>query len=185
MEGRPLSFQWFLLLWSTGSRHAGFSSCSSGLWSTGSIVGVQGLSCPAADGILPGQGSNPPLLHWQVDSFPLSHQEASRREALSASLLLFSRSVVSDSATPWMQHARPPRPSPSPGVCSDLGLLSRQCHPTISSSVVPFSSCLQSFPAPGSFLTLCIRWPKYWCFTFSINLSNSYSGLISFRIDWF
>ena len=60
------------------------------------------------------------------------------------------------------------------------------CHPTISSYVIPFSSCLQSFPASGSFLVnqfFAIRWPKYWSFNFSISLSNEYSGLISFRIN--
>ena len=59
---------------------------------------------------------------------------------------------------------------------------------TISSSVVPFSSCLLSFPASGSFSNesaLCIRWPNYWSFSFSISPSNEYSGLISFRIDRF
>ena len=50
-----------------------------------------------------------------------------------------------------LQHARPPCPSPTPGVCSNSCPLSRWCHPTIWSSVVPFSSCLQSFPASGSF----------------------------------
>ena len=62
------------------------------------------------------------------------------------------------------------------------------CHPTISSSVIPFSSCLQSFPASGSFPMsqfFRIRWPKYWSFSFSISPSNEYSGLICFRIDWF
>ena len=62
------------------------------------------------------------------------------------------------------------------------------CHPTISSSVIPFSSCPQSFPASWSFFNksvLCIRWPKYWSFSFSISPSNEYSGLISFRFDWF
>ena len=56
------------------------------------------------------------------------------------------------------------------------------CHPTISSSVVPFSSCPQSFPASGSFPMSCpcIRWPKYWSFSFSISPSNEYSGLIDF-----
>ena len=56
----------------------------------------------------------------------------------------------------------------------------------MSSSVVPFSFWLQSFPASGSFpmSALCIRWPKYWSFSFSINPSNEYSGLISFRMDW-
>ena len=51
----------------------------------------------------------------------------------------------------------------------------------------PFSSCPQSFPAPGSFLmtVLHIRWPRYWSFSFSLTPSNEYPGLISFRIDWF
>ena len=50
----------------------------------------------------------------------------------------------------------------------------------------PLSSCLQSFPASGFFqwVISCIRWPKYWSFSFSISPSNEYSGLISFRIDW-
>ena len=54
-------------------------------------------------------------------------------------------------ATPWTAAPRPPCPSPAPGVYSDLCPLSRWCHPTISFSVIPFSSCLQSFPASGSF----------------------------------
>ena len=68
-------------------------------------------------------------------------------------LLLFSRSVVSDSLQPHgLQYTRLPSPSLSPKGCSNLCLLSRRCHPTTSSSVVPFSSCLQSLPASGSFL---------------------------------
>ena len=64
----------------------------------------------------------------------------------------FSHSVVSDSL--WrheLQHARPPCPSPTPRVYSNSCPSSQWCHPAISSSVVPFSSCLQSFPALGSF----------------------------------
>ena len=62
-------------------------------------------------------------------------------------------SVVSNSLQPHgLQHTRPPCPSPTPGVYSNSCPLSQWCHPTISSYVVPFSSCLQSFPAPGSFL---------------------------------
>ena len=64
----------------------------------------------------------------------------------------FSRSVVFDSLRPHgLQHARPPCPSPTPGVYSNSCPLSWWCHATISSSVVPLSSCLQSFPASGSF----------------------------------
>ena len=64
----------------------------------------------------------------------------------------FSCSVVSHSLWPHgLQHARPPCPSPTPRVHSNSCPLSRWCHPTISSSVVPFSSCLQPFPVSGSF----------------------------------
>ena len=66
--------------------------------------------------------------------------------------LLFSSQVVSDSLQPYeLQHVRPPCPSPTPGVHSNSCPLSRWCHPTISSSVIPFSSCPQSFPASRSF----------------------------------
>ena len=64
----------------------------------------------------------------------------------------FSRSVVSDSLQPHkLQHARLPCPSPTPGVYSNTGPSSRRCHPAISSSVIPFSSCPQSLSASGSF----------------------------------
>ena len=64
----------------------------------------------------------------------------------------FSRSVVTDSLQPHeSQHARPPCPSPNPGVHSDSRPLSQWCHPAISFSVVPFSSCPQSLPASESF----------------------------------
>ena len=64
----------------------------------------------------------------------------------------FSLSVVSDSLQPHgLQHTTSPCPSPTPRVYSNLCPLSRWCHPTISSFVVPFSSCLQFFPASGSF----------------------------------
>ena len=85
------------------------------------------------------------------------------------------------------QHARPPCPSSTPGVHPNPCPSSRWCHPTISSSVVPFSSYPQSFPASGSFqmsLALHIRWPKYWNFSFNISPSNEHPGLISFRMDW-
>ena len=87
-----------------------------------------------------------------------------------------------------LQHARLPCPSPTPGGCSNSCPLSRWFHPTISSSVIPFSSCLQSFPASGFFSNesaVLIRWLKYWRFSFNISPSDEYSGLISFRIDCF
>ena len=68
------------------------------------------------------------------------------------SSIQFSHSVVSTSLQPHeLQHARPPCPSPTPGVHPNPCPSSWWCHPTISFSVFPFSSCSQSFPAPGSF----------------------------------
>ena len=85
---------------------------------------------------------------------------------------------MSDSLRPNnSQHARPLCPSTSPRVHSDSHPSSPWCHPAISSSVIPFSSSLQSFPASGSFpMTQFFRWPKYWSFSFSISPSNEYSG---------
>ena len=100
----------------------------------------------------------------------------------------FSCSVVSSSLRPHeSQHTRPPCPSPTPGVHADSCPLSPWCHPAISSSVVPFSSCPQSLPASESFQMsqlLRMRWPKYWRFSFSIIPSKEFPGLISFRMDW-
>ena len=98
----------------------------------------------------------------------------------------FSHSDVSDSLWPReSQHARPPCPSPTPGVHSNSGPSSWWCHPAISSSVVPFSSCPQSLPASvfSNESTLRMKWPKYWSFIFSISPSNEHLGLISFRMD--
>ena len=78
---------------------------------------------------------------------------AAHQKDKTVTLLLFSCSVMSDSL--WLyglQHTSLPCPSPSPGACSNSCPLSQWCHPNISSSVIPFSFCLQSFPASGSFL---------------------------------
>ena len=76
-----------------------------------------------------------------------------RKALLNLCSIQFSHSVMSNSLQPHeLQHARPPCPSPTPRVHSDSRPLSQWCHPAISSSVVPFSSCLQSFPALGYFL---------------------------------
>ena len=91
------------------------------------------------------------------------------------------------SVTPWNAACLASLSIPSPRACSNSCPLNRWCHSTISSSSVPFSSCLQPFPASRSFLIRwwSIRWPKYWSFSFSIHPSNEYSGLLSFRTDYF
>ena len=89
-------------------------------------------------GIFLTQGLSPGLLHCMQMLYSLTYQ--------------FSGSVMSNSLRPHrLQHARLPCPSPTPRAYSNSCPLSRQCHPTISSSVIPFSSCLQSFPASESF----------------------------------
>ena len=93
---------------------------------------------------------------------------------------------MSDSLRPHEpQHAMPPCLSPTPRLHPNPCPLCQWCHPTISSSVIT-SSCLQSFPASGSFQMnqlFCIRWPKDWSFSFNISPSNKHSRLISFRMD--
>ena len=98
-------------------------------------------------------------------------------------LLLFSHSVMSDSVTPWLPHARLPCPSLLPGVCSnsvqwvsDALIL---CDP-----LLLLSSIFPSIRVFSNKSALCIRWPKYWSFSFSTSSSSEYSGLISFRMDW-
>ena len=143
----------------------------------------------------------------------LDHQKSKRVPEKHLSSVQFSHSVVSNSLWPHgLQHSRPPCPTPTPRVYSNSCPLSQWCHPTISFSVVPFSSHLQSFPASVSFQMSQhqisfsvvpfsshlqsfpasvsfqmshIRWPKYWSFRFNISPSNEHSGLISFRMDWF
>ena len=96
--------------------------------------------------------------------------------------------MVSTSLWPHrLQHARLPCPSPTPGACSNSCPLSQLCHPIISSSVVPFSSHLQSFPVSGSFhmsQLLTSGGQSIWSFSFNISPSNEHPELISFRMDW-
>ena len=107
-----------------------------------------------------------PLLAYNIYSF---------------SSVQFTHSVVSDSLRPHrLQHTRPPCPSPTPGVYSNSCPSSRWCHPTISFSVFPFSSCLQSFPASESLA-------MNWLFTSggqSIGVSASASVLPMNTQDW-
>ena len=145
----------------------------------GQNTGVSSLSL--LQGIFPNQRSNPDLLHCRQILYQLSHRRSpiilervaypfsrgySQPRNLTGvsciaggfftnwaiSSVQFSRSVVSDSWRPQEpQQARPPCPSPTPGVHTNPCPLSRWCHPTISSTVIPFSSSPQSFPASGSF----------------------------------
>ena len=85
-----------------------------------------------------------------------------------------------------LQYTRLPSPAPSPGACSNACPLSWWCHLIISSChpLLLLPSIFANITVFSSESTLCIRWPKYWSFSFSISPSNEYSGLISFRIDW-
>ena len=99
----------------------------------------------------------------------------------------FSRSVMSNSLqSHGLKHTRSPCPSPTPRVYSNSCILSQWCHPTISSTVVPFSCCLQSFPASGSFQMshLFASGGQSIGVSASASVLNEYSGFISFRIDW-
>ena len=91
------------------------------------------------------------LYHTDIPQYVYS-SSVGRHLGLFPVSVQFSRSVVSDSLQPHeLQQARPPCSSPTPGVYPNPCPLSQWCHPTISSSVIPFSSCPQSFPASGSF----------------------------------
>ena len=119
------------------------------------------------------------------EALPVSHSAFTgrtlQRTMCEFSSVQFSSSAVSDSLRPHeLQHARPPCPSPIHGVHPNLCPLSQWHHPTISSSVVPFSSCPQSFPASGSF-------PMSHLFTSggqSIEVSASTSVLSTNTQDW-
>ena len=113
----------------------------------------------------------------------LRDSDKRKTEGVSFSYICYSVTQSCPTLRPHgQQQARFPCPSPSPRVCSKSCPLSRWCHTTISSSVIPLSSCLQSFPALASF-------PVNWLFTsgnqnirvsaFSISPSNEYSGLIT------
>ena len=133
---------------------------------------------PASTGttITPAMDWNSRFICWN----PIAHCD-------SICSVQFSHSVMYDSLQPHeLQHDRPPDPSPTAGVYPNPCPLSWWCHPTISSSVIPFSSCSQSSPASGSsqMLALRIRWPKYWSFSLNLSPSNEHPGLISLRKDW-
>ena len=129
-----------------------------------------------------GMATHRNILAWRIPMdrgawWTTVHRVAKNQISLSDfqfSSIQFSLSVVSNSLQPHgLQHARSPCPSPTPGVYSNSSSLSQWCHPTISSSVVPFS-CLQTFPASRSSY-------QYW----SIGASASASVLLMNIQDWF
>ena len=116
------------------------------------------------------QESKPCLPHCQAYSLTLSHQG-------NPTYVFSSSSSIAQSCPTLCDPARPPCPSPTPGVHPNPCPLSQRCHPIISSSATPFSFCLQS-PSIRVFSNesaLCIRWPEYGSFSFSISPSNGYS----------
>ena len=123
--------------------------------------------------------------HWPTATNNWSSQNYSPKELTAASSVQFSYSVMPDSLLPpEQQPARPPCPSPIPGVYPNPCPLSWWCHLTISSSIVPFSSCPQSFPTSGSFQMSQLFVSGSQSFSFNISPSNEHQGLISFRMDW-
>ena len=106
---------------------------------------------------------------------------------VSSATVQFSRSVVSDSLRPHeSQHARPPCPSPTPGIHPNSSIESVMpsnhlilCRPLL--LLPPIFASIRVFSNESA---LHIRWPKFWSFSFSISPSSEHSGLISYRIDW-
>ena len=158
----------------------------------GSVVVTHRLSCSLAWG-LPGPGIEPvspvvelvspviPITRWILNHWAIREAPAYIFEKLQFSSVQFGRSVVSDSLQPHEpQHARPPCPSPTPRIHPNPCPSSWWCHLTVSSSVVPFSSCPQSFPASGSFQMsqLCASGGQ------SIGVSASASVLPKNTQDW-
>ena len=131
----PLSLP-IMYLWETGAKYPTLVKRTNVVWPLRTLhrEWLQQQSCVVGEG---GKGACWLGIHFKKNSF---------------SSVQFSRSVMSNSLRPHeLQHARPPCPSPTPGVHSNSRPLSRSCHPAISSSVVPFSSCPQSLPASESF----------------------------------
>ena len=117
----------------------------------------------------------------KVKILPISYLQYFHLEGESS--VQISRSVMSDTSPPHgLQLTRVPCPSTTPGACSThvhrVGDAVQPSHPLLS----PFPPAFNLSQHQGA---LHIRWPKYWSFTFSISPSNEYSGLISFRMDWF
>ena len=143
--------------------------CQQEYWDTG-------LPFPSL-GDLTDLGIEPASPAWQADSYLWATWECPL-------LLLFSCWVMSDSLWPHGLCARLLCPPLSPEVSSDSCPLRQWCYLNTSSFLL-LPSIFPSIMIFSNKSALCIRWPRYWNFSFSISPFNEYSGLISFRIDWF
>ena len=125
-----------------------------------------------------GTATHSNILAWRI---PIDSDRPGKFSLMQYAVQFSSVTLVSSSLWPHEpQHARPPCPSPTPGVHPDPCPSSRWCHPTISSSVVPFSSCPQSFPASGSFqMSQLFAWGGQ-----SIGVSASTADLPVNTQDW-
>ena len=146
--------------------------------------------CDPIDGSPPGSPDpgilQAKVLEWVAISFSNKWKWKVKGKSLTRVQLLATPWTAAYQAPPSMGFSRQEYwsgvPLLSPRVYSNSSPLSQWCYPTISSSVIPFSSCL--FPNISIFSNasaLLIRWPKYWSFSIRISPSNEYSGLISFR----
>ena len=148
----------------------------------------QGLSCFVACGILPDRGLNPCLLHWQVDSLPLSYRESpfnfewSQCCCCSTAKSCLTLCNPMDCCTPGF---------PIPHYLPDFAQLRSIESVMLSNHFIPhcpplllrlISLSIRIFSNESA---VCIKWPKYWNFSFSISSSDEYLGLISYKIDWF
>ena len=137
---------------------------SCGSWGREKILYIGNMKCKGPEAAAPELRENP----MRLSSFQ------------------FSRSVMSNSLWPHeSQHARPPCPSPTPGVYSNsIESVMPSSHLILSCPLLLLPPIPPSIRVFSSKSTLRMRWPKYWSFSFSISPSNEHPGLISFRMDW-
>ena len=149
------------------------------------------LGCSAACGVFSDQGSNVCLLHWQVDSLPLSHQgspsEPIRVYLFTDTVVVQLLSCVRLSVTPWTAAHQASLSfiiSWSLLKLMSIESLMPSNHLVLCPPLRHLTSVFPSIRVFSNESALRIRWPKFWRFSFSISPSNEYSGLISFRMDW-
>ena len=115
----------------------------------------------------------------------IPHPHQKKTQSKNTPSVQLSRSVVSDSLPPHeSQHTRPPCPSPTPGVHSDSRPVMPSSHLILSRPLLLLPPIPPSIRVFSNESILCMKWPNYWSFSFSISPSNEQSGLISFRMDW-